>query len=207
MARTKVRDPEKTRAQILDAAFLQIYHHGVNGVGVRELASKADVTIGAFFHYFPTKNHVVYAIIDEIIHAGIIDRWIKPLAAAKNPLQGILKCFKNTFENWPDELVALGCPLNNLTQELSDQQIQDKTKAVLRDWIEKTRIHLKRAQDEGYLREDVDTQELAEFIVTFQEGTFAMGKAMNDRRIFDSMAKNLKRHLDSVSTKKAVSRR
>ena len=204
MAKTKSRDPEKTRAHILNAAFLEIYRRGFNGVGVRELASKADVTIGAFFHYFPTKNHVAYAIIDEIVAVGIMDRWIKPLAAYKNPLQGILKCFKNTFENWPDELVTLGCPLNNLTQELSasDESIKAKTQAVLKDWIEKTKAHLDRAQETGYLQKNVSTQELAEFIVTFQEGTFAMGKALNNRQIFDSMYKNFKHHLDSVSTQK-----
>lgn len=204
MAKPRVRDPEKTRSHILNAAFLEIYKRGFNGVGVRDLASKADVTIGAFFHHFPTKNDVAYAIVDEIIHTGILERWITPLAAYKNPLAGILKCFKNTFEGWPDELVALGCPLNNLTQELSgsDEAMKAKTQAVLKDWIAKTRIHLQRAKEGGYLRKNVDTQELAEFIVTFQEGTFAMGKAMNDRRIFDSMYKNFKRHIDSVSTPK-----
>lgn len=201
MAKPKTRDPEKTRAHILNAAFMEIYRHGYNGVGVRELAKKANVTIGAFFHYFPTKSHVAYAIIDEIIHAGIMDRWIKPLAAYKNPLHGILKCFKNTFDNWPDELVALGCPLNNLTQELSgtDESIKVRAKAVLTEWIAKTKEHLKRAQDDGYLDKKVDIQELAEFIVTFQEGTFAMGKALNDRKIFDSMYRNFKRHLDAVT--------
>lgn len=204
MAKVKTRNPEKTRTHILNTAFLEIYKQGFNGVGVRELATKADVTIGAFFHYFPTKSHVAYAIIDEIIHTGIIDRWIKPLAAYKNPLQGILKCFKNTFENWPDELVSLGCPLNNLTQELSssDKAVTAKTQAVLTNWIDKTREHLKRAQKEGYLRKSVDTQELAEFIVTFQEGTFAMGKSLNNRKIFVSMYKNFKHHIDSVSTGK-----
>lgn len=201
MAKTKTRDPEKTRAHILNAAFMEIYRYGYNGVGVRDLAKKADVTIGAFFHYFPTKSHVAYAIIDEIVHAGIMDRWIKPLAAYKNPIQGILKCFRNTFENWPDEFVGLGCPLNNLTQELSssDESIKARAKTVLTDWIAKTKEHLKRAQDNGYLDKKVDIQELAEFIVTFQEGTFAMGKAMNDRKIFDSMYKTFKRHLDSIS--------
>ncbi len=97
MAKIKTRDPEKTRQHILNSAFLEIYRHGFNGVGVRELASKADVTIGAFFHHFPTKNHVAYAIIDEVVRVGILERWIQPLSAYKNPLQGILKCFKNTY--------------------------------------------------------------------------------------------------------------
>jgi TetR/AcrR family transcriptional regulator, transcriptional repressor for nem operon len=201
MAKAKTRDPEKTRAHILNAAFMEIYRRGFNGVGVRELASKAGVTIGAFFHYFPTKNHVGYAIVDEIIYNGILDRWIKPLVAYKNPIQGILKCFKNTFENWPDEFVALGCPLNNLTQEMSgsDEIFQQKTRAVLQEWIARTKEHLKRAQEGGYLKKSVNIQELAEYIVTFQEGTFAMGKALNDRRIFDSMYNSIKQHLDALT--------
>lgn len=67
----KRRNSDVTRAHILDAAFLEIYRHGYHGVGVRNLAAKADVTIGAFFHHFPTKNHVVYAIVEEIIRPGI----------------------------------------------------------------------------------------------------------------------------------------
>lgn len=199
--KVKTRDPEKTRAHILNASFFEIYKRGFNGVGVRELAAKADVTIGAFFHYFPTKNHVGYAIVDEIIYGGILDRWIKPLAAYKNPIQGILKCFKNTFDTWPDEYVALGCPLNNLTQEMagSDELFKEKTRAVLHEWISKTKEHLKRAQENGYLKKNVNIQELAEYIVTFQEGTFAMGKALNDRRIFDSMYNSFKLHLEALS--------
>ncbi|RYZ78632.1 MAG: TetR/AcrR family transcriptional regulator, partial [Proteobacteria bacterium] len=171
----KTRNAEKTRADILNAAFLEIYRHGYNGVGVRDLAKKANVTIGAFFHYFPTKNHVAYAIVDEIIHAGILDRWIRPLAAYKNPLQGMLKCFKSTFVEWRDERLVLGCPLNNLTQELAgtDDLLTAKTRQVLNEWIEKTREHLERAKADGYLKKNVNTRELAEFIVTFQEGTFA----------------------------------
>lgn len=200
-AKTRTRDPEKTRAHILNASFIEIYRHGFNGVGVRELAAKAGVTIGAFFHYFPTKNHVGYAIVDEIIYNGILDRWIKPLVAYKNPIQGILRCFKNTFENWPDEYVALGCPLNNLTQEMSgsDEVFKEKTRAVLYEWIARTKEHLKRAQEGGYLKKSVNTQELAEYIVTFQEGTFAMGKALNDRKIFDSMYSSFKQHLDALT--------
>jgi AcrR family transcriptional regulator len=201
MSKPKTRDPVKTRADILNAAFLEIYRKGYNGVGVRDLASQAGVTIGAFFHYFPTKNHVAYAIIEEIVRVGIMDRWIKPLAAYKNPLQGILKCFRNTFDSWNDELTCLGCPLNNLTQELSssDASIKKRTAAVLEDWISLTKAHLDRAKESGYLKKNVNTRELAEFIVTFQEGTFAMGKALNDRRIFKSMYKNFKTHIEAVS--------
>ncbi len=72
---------------------------------------------------------------------------------------------------------------------------------MLKDWIDGTERHLKRARKGGFLRKNVDTQEAAQFIVTLQEGTFAMGKALRDRRVFDSSYTSLSFYLDSISTK------
>jgi len=202
----KSRDSAKTRAHILEIAFLEIYRRGFHAVGVREIAEKAGLTIGAFFHHFPTKNDVAFAIIDEILHRGILDRWVEPLAASANPVQGILKCFKHTFDTWPDEYVRLGCPLNNLTQELTpvDASIRKRTQAVLNDWIAGTERFLRQARRDGYLKKNVDPRAAAEFVVTLQEGTFAMGKALADRRVFDSNYRSLKSYLDSLSESPAT---
>ena len=201
----RTRDPEATRAHILEVAFLEIYRKGFQGVSVRDIAAKADLTIGAFFHHFPTKNHVAHAIIEEIIRKRIMERWIEPLSAYKNPVQGILKCFKRTFETWPDEFVELGCPLNNLTQELTniDPAIRAKTQAVLNQWIDETERHLKRAQDDGYLRKGANVRDAAEFIVTLQEGTFAIGKALSNRNVFHSLYRSLKIYLESLTEPRA----
>lgn len=195
------RDPERTRARILEVAFEEIYARGFQGVGVRDIAAKAGLTIGAFFHYFPTKSSVGYAIVDEVIQRGILARWIQPLAAYKNPLQGILKTFRKTFDEWPDENLGRGCPLNNLTQEMSgiDPVFRERTAAVIASWIDETEKHLKRAKQGGYLEASTNTRELAEFIVTLQEATFAMGKTLNDRRIYGSMFNALRGHLKALS--------
>ena len=182
---------------------MEIYSRGFHAVGVREIAAKAELTIGAFFHHFPTKNDVAFAIVEEIIRPGILGRWIAPLAEHANPIDGILTCFKTTFDGWPDAYVNLGCPLNNLTQEMThvDASIRDRTQAVLRDWIGETARYIGQAQRDGYVKKGVDPQGAAEFIVTLQEGTFAMGKALRDRRVFDSAYGSLKIYLDSISTK------
>lgn len=35
-----------------------------------------------------------YAIVDEVLREMVLDRWLRPLAAYKNPVQGMLKRFK-----------------------------------------------------------------------------------------------------------------
>ncbi|XDD47767.1 TetR/AcrR family transcriptional regulator [Leptospira sp. WS39.C2] len=190
---------EETRKLIIESAFALIYQNGFQGVGVREIAEKANLTIGAFFYHFPTKNHVGYAIIDEFLSKGILDRWISPLENFDDPLEGIIQTFKKTFEEWPDEFVSRGCPLNNLGQEMSaiDPEFQRKTKELLSAWIQKSKLFLDKAKKKKILKAKTDTLKLAEFIVTFQEATFAMGKVMNDRSVYDSLYLSFRDHLKS----------
>lgn len=188
---------EETRKLIIESAFVLIYQNGFQGVGVREIAQKANLTIGAFFYHFPTKNHLGYAIIDEFLSKGIMDRWIVPLESFENPVEGIIQTFKKTFEEWPDEFVSRGCPLNNLGQEMSaiDLEFQKKAKGLLSHWIQNTKTYLDIAKKKKILKAKTDTMKLAEFIVTFQEATFAMGKVMNDRSVYDSLYLSFRDHL------------
>lgn len=190
---------EDTRKLIIESAFSLIYENGFQGVGVREIAEKANLTIGAFFYHFPTKNQVGYAIIEEFLSKGIMERWILPLEGYENPIEGMIKTFKKTFASWPDEFVSRGCPLNNLGQEMSaiDVEFQKKAKALLTTWIKHTKKYLDIAKKQKILKANTDTKKLAEFIVTFQEATFAMGKVMNDRKVYDSLYISFKEHLES----------
>jgi TetR/AcrR family transcriptional repressor of nem operon len=198
-----MRDPEKTRAEILDAAFEEVYHRGFQSSIVNEIVAKTKLTKGAFFHYFPTKNDLGYAIADEILTEMTLDRWIRPLAAYQNPVQGVINRFRKIIESTSEEVMALGCPLNNLTQEMSavDPVFRDKLHSVLRIWIEGTENYLRKARAEGYLKKDIDPRRLAEFVVMVEEGSFAMVKNLRDRKIFWSLYESLKEYLDSVSTK------
>lgn len=201
----KTRNSEITRAHILETAFYEIYRQGFQGISIDKIIKNTNVTKGAFFHYFRTKNDLGYAIVDETLREIIQERWIRPLAAYKNPLQGILKRFKRLIDEWADENVPLGCPLNNLTQEMSavDPIFREKLQAVMLMWIEETEKYLKKAQADGYLKQSVNTRALAEFIVTTQEAAFAMTKTMNDRRMLASIYNSLKVYLESKSAAKS----
>lgn len=197
----RTRNPEKTRAHILEAAFGEIYSRGFQGSSIDKIVEQTSVTKGAFFHHFATKNALGYAVVDEVLREMILDRWIRPLAAHKNPVQGILKRFKRLIDGWTDENLAFGCPLNNLTQEMSavDEVFREKLQAVMTMWIDETDKYLKTAQTDGYLKKSVNTRQLAEFIVTMQEGAFGMAKTMRDRRMSVSLYNSLKDYLESKS--------
>ncbi len=197
-----MRDPEKTRRQILSAGFDSVYRQGFRATSVNEIAAKAGVTEGAFFHYFPAKNDLGYALAEEVLRDMMLDRWIKPLSAYGNPIQGMSKRYRKLMEATTDEEGSLGCPLNNLTQEMSpvDPVFRDKLRGVVLEWIEETERYLKKAQAEGYMKPEVDARSTAEFLVMMEEGSAAIVKALGDMKVYRSMYDGYRRYLDSIST-------
>ena len=202
-----MRDPEKTRETILNAAFVEIYHRGFQGARIDDIVAKTAMTKGAFFSHFHTKNDLGYAIVDDILKEMTLERWIRPLAAYTNPIQGIISRFRKNIETTPPEHIALGCPLNNLVQEMSaiDPTFRDKLNAVLKLWIDETEKYLRRAQAEGYLKEDANPRQIAEFVVMVEEGSFAMVKNLRDKKVYWSLYESLRQYLESMSEKPGTS--
>jgi AcrR family transcriptional regulator len=197
----KTRDPVRTRNYILQVAFGEIFRKGFQGVSIDNIIAKTDVTKGAFFHYFSTKQDLGYAIVDEVLKDLTLSRWVRPLAAYKNPVSGILKQLKKIIEGTTEEQMALGCPLNNLIQEMSsvDPLFGEKLQAILSLWIDEIERVLKKARENGYVRKDVDTRQAAEFIVTVHEGGFGMAKSMRTRKFWLSLYNSLRTYLASIS--------
>lgn len=155
------------------------------------------MTKGAISHYFSTKSDLGYALVDEILRKMVLERWILPLAAYKNPVQGILKRFKALTDTMVEEDLVRGCPLNNLTQEMSsvDPLFREKLKAGMTLWIDETERYLKKAQENGYFKKTANTRQLAEFIVATEECSFGMVKSMADRKIYMSLYNSLRDYL------------
>ncbi|HEV2227011.1 MAG TPA: TetR/AcrR family transcriptional regulator [Nitrososphaerales archaeon] len=198
-----MRDPERTRAAILEAAYTQIYQHGFQATSIDEIVAKASMTKGAFFCHFHSKKDLGYALVEEVLKEETLDRWIRPVAAYKNPVQGIITRFRKAIESTTEEHMGLGCPLNNLVQEMSavDPVFREKLQAILLLWIEETEKYLKKAQAEGYIKKNVNVRQVAEFVVMVEEGSFAMVKNLRDKKVYWALYESLKQYLESISEK------
>lgn len=183
------RNLEQTRAEILGAAFREIYAKGFQGVSVDDIVKHAGVTKGAFYHHFATKVDLGYALVEEVITPMILDRWITPLAAYKNPLTGILKQLKKNIGERTTEELKFGCPLNNLVQEMApvDAGFKMRLQVGLNLWITETQKHITRGQENGQLHGDFDARQVAVFVVMAHEGFYGLIKGLGDRKAFDDL--------------------
>lgn len=73
MAKDQVRaDAVRNRARIVGAARAQIAAHGVD-VGMDEIASAAGVAVGTLYRHFPTKRHLVSAVVATYVEGATHD--------------------------------------------------------------------------------------------------------------------------------------
>jgi len=197
----KIRDLERTRKEILEVAFMEVFSRGFQGVSVDDIVKKTSLTKGAFYHQFPTKLDLGYALVEEVISPMIIDRWIEPLNAYENPVDGILKQLKHNIGEAQPSHLKLGCPLNNLVQEMSpvDKGFHQRLKKALQLWIDEMDKQLRRAKTNGYLKEDVNTKSVASFVVMAHEGFYGMVKGLDDPKMFTVLFSSLKIYFKTIS--------
>ncbi|UXR65940.1 TetR/AcrR family transcriptional regulator [Bdellovibrio bacteriovorus] len=196
----KTRNLEQSRKEILDAAFWEVFTRGFQGVSIDDIVKKTSMTKGAFYHQFPTKLDLGYALVDEVIKPMTYSRWIDPLKEYDNPLEGILLQIKKLIGKAAPQELRYGCPLNNLVQEMApvDAGFKKRLQNALTYWIEGMDKELKRAQKEGFLRPDVNTRQVAHFVVMAHEGFYGMLKGLDDPKAFNALYDSLKRYFETL---------
>lgn len=64
-------DPEQTRQVLLEAALDLFAERGFQGASMKDVADRAGVTKGAFYHHFSTKEDILFLIHDEFIDRAL----------------------------------------------------------------------------------------------------------------------------------------
>lgn len=173
------RAPDETRERLMAAAFEEMFRHGFQAAGTKTILDKAGLTKGALYHHFPDKAALGIAVIEEVVRRPLLDAYLEPLQTSPgDPLTALQQVLRRRADDFEDATVELGCPLNNMAQEMSplDHRFRDAVASVLAEWIDGFTDALDRAKTAGTLRADVDTRRVATFLVASVEGSFGMAK-------------------------------
>jgi AcrR family transcriptional regulator len=198
-----VRQPDVTRETILDAAFQEVHRHGFQAASLSNILAKTGLTKGALYHHFPTKDDLGLAVIDEVVREGLDAMMFAPLRESDTPFDTLLDIIRHKAQRTDLENVSLGCPLNNLMQEMSplNATFKKRLNAVLASWQAAVADALARAQKQGTVRRDVDCRAAALFIVSSWEGCVGVAKAMQSVKDFRLCMKQLEEHVAGLAVR------
>jgi TetR/AcrR family transcriptional repressor of nem operon len=198
----RVREPGVTRDKLLKAAFEEIYRRGFQAASLDTILAKAGVTKGALYHHFPDKDALGYAVVDEVVTNFLLQRWeVGPLGQLKgNPVTALQRILQHRVAALTNREVELGCPLNNLAQEMSplDERFRRRVSGTFDTWTEAFARALMRGQSEGTVRRNLDAKKMAAFIVASIEGSFGLAKGARSAALLRSNLEVLSNFLDTL---------
>jgi TetR/AcrR family transcriptional regulator, transcriptional repressor for nem operon len=172
---------DRTRRRLLEVAYEVIRRKGFQAAGLDEILSGSGLTKGALYHHFRDKTALGYAVLDEIIVEIIQKRWIEPLSAGGDPLMLIPQVLRAAAAGLDDNEIALGCPLGNLSAEMSalDDTFTGRIDSLYGDWRQALAGVLKA----GEFTSPTDRRQMATFIVSAVSGCLARAKSSSLREV------------------------
>lgn len=197
------RQPDVTREKILDAAFQEIHRHGFQAASLANILAKTGLTKGALYHHFPDKDRLGYAVIEEVIRESLETLIFEPLRTTDDPIDTLRDVIERKSERATAETVMLGCPLNNLMQEMSplDPEFKRRLTNILKTWQDVITDALKRGQKQGRVGRDVDCRAAALFIVSAYEGCIGIAKNLQSAKEFRLCVRQLLTYIEGLQAK------
>jgi len=186
-----LRDPQRTRGLLLQAAFREVYRSGFQSAGLDTILASTGVTKGALYYHFVSKEALGYAVVEEIIGPDLRAKWLRPLQRGNDPINTLIGIVQG--ESVRPEDVRGGCPLNNLAQEMSplDEGFRKRLAMVFHAWQEGIAAALRKGQTYGRVRSDLEPAAAAGFLIATLEGYVSLAKNAQDAKVMKAGIRNI----------------
>ncbi|WP_405871071.1 MULTISPECIES: ScbR family autoregulator-binding transcription factor [unclassified Streptomyces] len=184
----------QTRRSIVEAAASVFAEYGYERAATSEILRRANVTKGAMYFHFPSKESLAQAIMDE--QTGLVNVELR-----LSPLQSIIEIthqFAHVLRH--DALARAGT-------RLSIEGVFFNGTHPWGDWFDLTTRLLTEGQEQGEVLPQVVPRETAEFIVATFTGVQLVSEAVNRRADLRGRVAVMWRHiLPSIAHPAAIAR-
>ncbi|MDG5768594.1 ScbR family autoregulator-binding transcription factor [Mycolicibacterium fortuitum] len=163
---------ELTRQKIITAAVDLFSEHGYPATGLGDIIARAEMTKGALYYHFDSKESLAEAIIDDGGSAmlgtfRVITETSSP--ALENTIHGLFVVADFTRS---DKVAQIGMQLLRTFSGINAAATR-----VYTSWLDELTVQLNQAADEGDLREGLDIAGAAEVILGSMLGAEALSRA------------------------------
>lgn len=186
-----------TKTRILATARELFHGRSYADVGIKEICDLAKVQKGSFYHFFPSKQDLAMAVIDDMADdwahgfvAEAFDQALPPMERLDYMIDAAYywqKAAKDIEGRMP------GCLFGNLALEIStrDEVLRAKLNAV----FDKASSRFHEALNEAVERGEtppMDTKATAAAMLAFLEGVILLAKTRNDPDIVRELGPAIK---------------
>ncbi|WP_394777023.1 TetR/AcrR family transcriptional regulator [Flavobacterium sp.] len=189
-----------TRFTILNKAFELIYSKGYQTTSIDDIIATTQVTKGAFYYHFKTKDEMGIAIIEEILKPVMMKSFILPIENSIDPLDDFYNMISYLLLEDPFLQVKYGCPVGNLTQEMTpwNTQFSKALSELIEQWKNTIVKVISNAQKNNLIRKEVNGEQVAFFIMSGYWGIRNFGKLQDNNSCYRVYLKEFRNYLNSL---------
>jgi AcrR family transcriptional regulator len=166
---------EATRQKVIDAAVDLFDEIGYPATGMGDIIGRAQITKGALYYHFDSKESVAAAVI-EMGSATLLTTFVSVCQSAAPAVENLIhSTFVIADHTAGDKVTRAAARLTHTLGHLSEAAAHAN-----RAWLSAMAAQLTRIAEEGDLREDVDPDAAAETIVAATIGSTLMSAEMSD---------------------------
>lgn len=185
-----------TRDRLVKTAGELFWGRGYAGTGVSLIIERARATSGSFYHFFPTKDDLLLAVLDRVGDnlEAVVSAATASAAAPADRINRLAGAYRRSLEGEPP---TFGLPLGSLTGELGADHAG--ARARLAELVEAlvSRVESWIAETADTLPAATEPRRFAEQVVASLEGAAAMARTGGDAGILDRVAAELGRRLEA----------
>lgn len=195
----RIKNPARSRRILLESALHEIHHKGYKAASVTNILESTGLTRGALYHHFPNKRALGFAAL-EGIEENVRATWVDRLQECADPIDALQDMVRTDCRHLTDEDIALGCPLNNLAQEMSamDDGFRQRVAEIYNTWRQAIAESLRRGQQRGTVNKAVDPVSTATFLVASLSGCRGLAKTTQSAEMLAVCTDNLARYLETL---------
>jgi TetR/AcrR family transcriptional repressor of nem operon len=180
--------PIDTRQRLLNSARDLLHSRSYGNVGVKEICDMAGVQKGSFYHFFPSKQELTLAVLDEfylIMKEKIFAQAFRPERSPMQRLAAVLEniyALQKTIKEQSGK--TLGCPYGNIASELStqDEPIRQRIDSLFQQMEATLQATLDEAVSKGEIA-PCNTTATATAMFSYMEGLMLLAKTRNDPEV------------------------
>jgi TetR/AcrR family transcriptional repressor of nem operon len=191
-----------TRERILGEAARLLALKGYHDTKLEEVLEAAQVTTGAFFHHFRSKEELAFAVLERHMEKrrAQLEQIEQVMSSApdEDPLQRVFRRLDAIQEMVRRRAQRKGgCIIGNLSTALSDTHdgFRRRLAACFDEIALEFKPHLDAAVQKADLGRRVDTEALARYIVAIIEGSIMLARTYQDKQTMAGHFDYLKDHL------------
>jgi TetR/AcrR family transcriptional repressor of nem operon len=188
---------EPTRERLIAAALRLFGEKGYQSTSVADVQRESDCHSGSFYHFFPTKQDLLLAVLERY-RSGIVPMLIEPAwAGVHDPIERIFALLARYRMLLEMDHCAYGCPIGSLALELHepDPAVRQLLADNFTGWVDQVENCLIDARK---VLGRIDTRRTASFVLTVMEGAVMQARTYRDLRPFDAAVATLRDYFNAL---------